>query len=58
MFDGRKNFKGVLRDVNNHLISLDDLSGRRWQILFADIKKARLISDQAGKLLKGLALNG
>ena len=58
MYDGRKIFKGVLRGVNNHLISLDDLSGRRWQILFADIKKASLISDQTGKLLKGLALNG
>ena len=53
MYDGRRNFKGVLRGVNNHLIS-----GRRWKILFADIKKASLISDQTGKLLKGLALNG
>jgi len=58
MYDGERHFKGVLEGVSNHLIGLVDSFGRRWDILFVDIKKANLVSDQKGKLLKGLVLNG
>ena len=58
MYDGRKNFKGVLQNTQNHLVGLVDFFGRKWEISFAVIRKANLISDQKGKLLKGLMKNG